>query len=148
MRTQVILSTDGACSGNPGPGGYAGILVYNGVEREIVGGALRTTNNQMELRAVIEGVRALKRPCCVTVETDSKYVITGLSNGSEWAKRGWRLKNGSAPKNVELWKELAALCAKGNHSIRFQYVPGHSGNERNERCDALAKAQIQMLKGE
>lgn len=148
MRINVTLSTDGACSGNPGPGGYAGILTYAGHEKIVKGSDPSTTNNKMELRAVIEGVRLLKKPCCVTVETDSKYVITGLAKGPEWAKRGWRLKSGAAPKNVEMWKELADLASKGNHTIRFQYIEGHSGNPNNERCDRIAKTQIQLLKGE
>ena len=148
MRINVTLSTDGACSGNPGPGGYAAILTYGEREKIVKGSEASTTNNKMELRAVIEGVRALKKPCCVTVETDSKYVITGLANGPEWAKHGWKLKSGGAPKNVEMWKELAELTSKGNHTIRFQYIEGHSGNRNNERCDKIAKTQIQLLKGD
>lgn len=146
MRINVTLSTDGSCSGNPGPGGYAGILSYNGIERVVKGSEAQTTNNRMELRAVIEGIRVLTKPCCVTVVTDSKYVMTGLANAPEWAKNGWRLKSGGKPKNVDMWQELAALTAKGNHTIKFQYVKGHSGHPVNERCDMLAKTQTKTSK--
>lgn len=148
MRTFVTLSTDGACKGNPGPGGYAGIFESGRHYMEYAGFRPSATNNSMELLAVVEGVRKLTHPCHITVETDSHYVCTGIANAPEWALKGWKLRNGKVPANVELWKELAALAKAGNHVIRYKYVEGHSGNEKNERCDRLAKQQIELnLKG-
>ena len=145
MRIQVTLSTDGACRGNPGPGGYAGILSCGKYRKEYAGyGGDQTTNNRMELTAVIEGISLLKKPCNVVVVTDSKYVISGIIGGPTWAANGWKLKSGSRPKNVDLWKKLQAVALEGNHTISFQYVKGHNGDEDNERCDQLAKEQIDL----
>ena len=145
MRTQIVMSTDGACKGNPGPGGWGAILKCGEHRKELAGYQPNATNNQMELRAVIEGIRALKKPCHVVVETDSHYVCTGIANGPQWALKGWKLRNGKEPANVKMWKELAALTKAGNHTLYYNYVKGHSGNPDNERCDQLAKEQI--LKG-
>lgn len=148
MRTNIIISTDGACKGNPGPGGYCGILRYGKKELEVYGFMKFSTNNRMELTAVVESIRKLTRPCNITIETDSYYVCTGIAKVSEWEKNGWKLRSGSAPKNVELWKQFQAIINEGNHSIHYQYVKGHSGNEYNERCDKIAKMQIEIhLKG-
>jgi ribonuclease HI len=141
---QVVLFTDGACRGNPGPGGWAYILRHpsTGVEKEASGGAPQTTNNQMELQAVIEGLMALKRRSNVQVITDSMYVAKGAREWMPgWKRNGWRRreKNRWAPvKNVELWQSLDALLQK--HEVRFTTIPGHSGHVENERCDELAVA--------
>jgi ribonuclease HI len=137
-RKSVALFTDGACSGNPGPGGYAVILQYGQHRRELTGGFRRTTNNRMELTAVIKGLEALKEPCAVTIFSDSEYVINGISKG--WA-RGWRAKHwrragGKTVPNWELWKRLLELCEY--HRVTLQWVEGHAGHEENERCDELA----------
>ena len=144
MRTNIIMATDGACSHNPGPGGYAAILRFGEAKKEIVGYEPKATNNSMELKAVVEGVRQLNRPCNIVVQTDSHYVCTGIANAPIWAKNGWKLTSGQIPKNIELWKELQALAAKGNHTLHYEYVKGHSGNPDNERCDQLAKEQIKL----
>ncbi|MEM6473858.1 MAG: ribonuclease HI [Planctomycetota bacterium] len=140
---RVALYTDGACSGNPGPGGWAFILrcLKTGKELERSAGEPQTTNNQMELRAVIEGLRALKEPCEVTLYADSSYVLQGMQSWiSGWKKRGWRRKEG-AVKNVELWKELDRLMTP--HTLKYEHVKGHSGHLENERCDQLAVAAYQ-----
>ena len=139
---EVELYTDGACRGNPGPGGWAYILRHlpTGKESEKAGGLADTTNNQMELRAVIEGLKALKRSCRVELFTDSEYVRQGLMSWmAKWKANGWRRKSKSGweeVKNVELWQELDRLVVK--HSIKFTRVAGHSGHPENERCDVLA----------
>jgi ribonuclease HI len=141
---QVILFTDGACKGNPGPGGWAYILRHpaTGVEKEASGGTRQTTNNQMELQAVIEGLRALKRRSTVEVVTDSVYVAKGAGEWLPgWKANGWRRreKNRWVPvKNVEFWQALDALLAR--HEVRFTTIAGHSGHAENERCDELAVA--------
>ncbi|MBP5308880.1 MAG: ribonuclease HI [Clostridia bacterium] len=139
---EVILYTDGACSYNPGPGGYAAILRYRNVERVITGGEAETTNNRMELLAVIVGLKALKEPCSVTVYSDSAYVVNAFEMGwlNSWANNGWRTADKKEVKNVELWRELYDLC--GSHLIKFNKVKGHAGDELNNRCDALARAEI------
>ena len=141
--TKVSLYTDGACSGNPGTGGYGTILVYidsNGLkhEKEFSEGYKVTTNNQMELMAVIVGLEALKKPCDVTIYSDSKYVVDAFNNNwiDGWIKRGWKTAGKSPVKNVELWKRL--LKAKESHDVTFVWVKGHAGHEYNERCDSLA----------
>ena len=148
METKIKVSiyTDGACSGNPGPGGYGTILVYtdnDGIkhEKELSSGFKCVTNNQMELLAVIVGLEALKRPCDITLYSDSKYVVDAFNNNwvDSWIKRGWKTAGKSPVKNVDLWKRL--LKAKENHDIEFVWVKGHAGHEKNERCDALAVAQ-------
>ena len=137
---KVCIYTDGACSGNPGPGGWAAILSCMGREKELSGGERETTNNRMELRAVIEALSALKEPCEVRYCSDSQYVINGLQKGwaKGWKRRGWRRKEGEL-KNPELWQRLDALL--GEHKVTVNWLRGHDGQEQNERCDALAVAE-------
>lgn len=140
-KPQVILFTDGACSGNPGPGGWAFILRHpaSGKEIERAGGEARTTNNRMELSAVIEGLRALTRPSKVEVWSDSKYVLNGLREWiTAWKARGWRTADKKPVKNKELWEELDRL--KSLHDMSFHWIEGHAGHPENERCDQLAVA--------
>ena len=141
----VHLFTDGACSGNPGPGGWAAILRTGERERELSGGDRATTNNRMELMGVISGLEALKRPCTVTIHTDSKYVLDGASKWIHgWKKNGWRTADKKPVKNVELWQRLDA--AQKMHKLRWVWVKGHSGHAENERADALARAAIATLR--
>lgn len=149
-KTKVTLYTDGACSGNPGKGGYGAILVHvdsNSVkhEKEFSQGFECTTNNQMELLAVIVGLEALKKPCSVTVYSDSKYVVDAFNNKwiDGWIAKGWKTAGKSPVKNVDLWKRL--LEAKKQHDVKFIWVKGHAGHEYNERCDSLA---VTAAKGE
>lgn len=137
---KVCIYTDGACSGNPGPGGWAAILSYNGHERELSGGEPATTNNRMELTAAISALEALKEPCEVELWTDSQYLARAVNEGwlAGWKRRGWRRKEGEL-KNPELWQALDALLAR--HKVSFNWLKGHDGHEYNERCDALAVAQ-------
>lgn len=135
----IDIYTDGACSGNPGPGGWGAILVYNGIEKEISGGEKMTTNNRMELLAVISALKALKEaPLEITITTDSKYVSDGISLGwaRGWRARGWKKSDGKPALNPELWDELLTLLDK--HSVTFNWVKGHAGHPYNERCDTLA----------
>ena len=138
---QVTIYTDGACSGNPGAGGWGTILVYKGKEREMSGGAAETTNNRMELTAVIEGLKALKEPCEVTVITDSQYVSNGITLGwaKSWKANNWRKKDKKPALNPELWDELLTLIDK--HSVKIEWIKGHAGHPENERCDELAVEQ-------
>ena len=143
MKTKVNIYTDGACSGNPGSGGYGTILVYidsDGVkhEKELSDGYKHTTNNRMELLAVITGLEALKVPCDVTVYSDSKYVVDAFNNNwiDTWIQKGWKTAGKSPVKNVELWQRL--IAAKDKHNVEFIWVKGHAGHEYNERCDELA----------
>ena len=135
---KVILYTDGACSGNPGPGGYAAILIYNNIEKEIVGGQKDTTNNKMEMMAVIKGLEMLKEPCEVEVYSDSAYVVNCFNQGwiYNWRKNGWKKEKKEPVKNKELWEELYELTKI--HKVEFIKVKGHSDNEYNNRCDRLA----------
>lgn len=137
---KVCIYTDGACSGNPGPGGWAAILSYNGHERELSGGEPATTNNRMELIAAISALEALKEPCEVELWTDSQYLARAVNEDwlAGWKRRGWRRKEGEL-KNPELWQALDALLAR--HKVSFNWLKGHDGHEYNERCDALAVAQ-------
>ena len=137
----VEIYTDGACSGNPGPGGYGTILVFKGLEREISGGEKSTTNNRMELTAVIEGLSALKEPCIVELYSDSKYVIDGLSKGwaASWQKNGWRKADKKPALNPDLWEKLLDLTHI--HQLHYHWVKGHADNPKNNRCDALAVAE-------
>jgi ribonuclease HI len=137
---RIELHTDGACSGNPGRGGWAAILVYGKHERELSGSEAGTTNNRMELRAVIEGLRAVREPCRVTVYSDSKYVINAFAQGwiETWQQRGWRKKDNKPVLNPDLWQELLVEVAR--HEVVWEWVAGHSGNRYNERCDLLAVA--------
>lgn len=142
VTPEVVLFTDGACKGNPGPGGWAYILRHpaSGKEREVAGGNPQTTNNQMELQAVIEGLKALSRPTRVEVVTDSSYVAKGSAEWLPgWKRNGWRRKEGTQwkpVKNVEFWQELDELL--GRHQVRFKLIKGHAGHVENERCDVLA----------
>lgn len=141
----VELYTDGACSGNPGPGGYGAILMYKGAEREISGAEKETTNNRMEIYAVIAGLNCLKEPCEVTVYSDSAYTVNAFENGwiQSWMKNGWKKADGKEVLNAELWQQLYALTQK--HTVRFVKVKGHADNEYNNRCDALARQAIKNL---
>lgn len=138
MKT-VTIYTDGACSGNPGPGGWGAILLYKGVEKELSGGEPMTTNNRMELTAVIRGLSRLKEPCAVTVYTDSQYISRAINENwlKKWKAAGFTKKGGL--KNAELWRELDQLMEK--HQVRVEWVKGHADNEYNNRCDALAVAE-------
>ena len=142
----VELFTDGACSGNPGPGGWAAILRMGARERELSGGEPATTNNRMELMGVISGLEALKRPCTVTINTDSKYVLDGASKWIHgWKKNGWRTADKKPVKNVELWQRLDA--AQKPHKLKWVWVKGHSGHVENERADELARLEVEKLRG-
>ncbi len=142
---EVTIFTDGACSGNPGPGGWGTILDYNGRRKELSGGEKNTTNNRMELTAVIEGLKALKEKCKVTVITDSKYVSDGINLGwaRGWKANNWRKKNKKPALNPELWDELLMLI--DNHVVTIKWIKGHAGHPENERCDNLAVAQSQKF---
>lgn len=137
---KVCIYTDGACSGNPGPGGWAAILTYGQNERELSGGESATTNNRMELMAVISALTALKESCEVELWTDSQYIEKAINEGwlAGWKRRGWKRKGGEL-KNIELWQELDRLL--GLHRVNFNWLKGHDGHEYNERCDALAVAE-------
>ena len=143
---EVILYTDGACSGNPGPGGWGAILVYKGKEKVMSGGMKETTNNRMEILAVIEGLKCLKEPCKVEIYSDSAYVVnTFLQSWLEnWIKNDWKTSSNKQVQNVDLWKELIALLNK--HEIHWNKVKGHADNELNNRCDALARGEIDKIK--
>ena len=136
----VEIYTDGACRGNPGRGGWGAILVYGGVEKELSGGEPETTNNRMELTAVISALRALREPCRVTLTSDSKYVIDAITKGwaVSWRAKGWRKADKSPALNVDLWETLLGLL--DIHDVTFVWVHGHTGHPYNERCDALATA--------
>ena len=140
MKT-VTIYTDGACSGNPGPGGWGAVLRYGKQEKELSGGAAETTNNRMELTGVIEALSALKEPCIVELYSDSKYVIDALSKRwvYGWQKRGWVKSNREPALNVDLWTKLLPLVER--HEVHYHWVKGHAENEYNNRCDALAVAQ-------
>lgn len=138
---RVDLFTDGACSGNPGPGGWGALLRYGGHEKELSGGEPQTTNNRMELKAVIEGLRAIKGRCDVTIHTDSQYVMKGVTLYLEnWKRRGWRTSDKKDVKNIDLWQELDALLPL--HALHWVWVRGHSGHVENERVDELARGAI------
>ncbi len=140
---QVDIFTDGACSGNPGPGGWGAILRYKGTDKEISGGEKQTTNNRMELTAVIEALKLLKEPCEVTLWTDSKYVADGLGKGwaAGWKKNGWRKADKKPALNPDLWDELLNLNDK--HTIKIQWIKGHASHPENEKCDRMAVAESQ-----
>ncbi len=143
---QITLYTDGACSGNPGPGGYAGILIYGDIRREYNGGEPSTTNNRMEVKAVIEGLKKLKYPCKVDIYSDSSYTVNAFLNGwiYGWKKKGWKKADGKPVLNVDLWEELIRLTSV--HEVKFHKVAGHADNELNNRCDELARAAIVQLR--
>ena len=147
MKT-VEIYTDGACSGNPGPGGWGAILRYGGAEKVLSGGEAETTNNRMELMAVIEALRQLREPCVVELYSDSKYVIDALSKGwvYGWKKKGWIKSDKKPALNVDLWETLLTLIAR--HDMRYHWVKGHAENEYNNRCDALAVAESRKFLNE
>ena len=142
----VIIYTDGSCSGNPGPGGWGAILKYGEHEKELSGGEANTTNNRMELTAVISALKLLKEPCEVELWSDSKYVVDAVDKGwvYGWQKKGWRKADNKPALNVDLWEELLPLLKK--HSVRWHWVKGHAENEYNNRCDALAVAESRKYK--
>ncbi|MBR2614123.1 MAG: ribonuclease HI [Clostridia bacterium] len=138
---EVLIYTDGACSGNPGAGGYCAILNYQGVEKVVSGGEKLTTNNRMEMLAVINGIKALKEPCIVKVVSDSQYVVSAFANGwiYSWQLNGWKTANKKEVKNVDLWEELIALTKI--HQIEFIKTLGHADDELNNRCDKIAREE-------
>lgn len=140
---KVIIYTDGACSGNPGPGGWAAILIYGDNKKEISGGDKNTTNNIMELTAIVEGLKALKVECEVDIYSDSAYSVNAFNQGwiYNWVKKGWKTASGEPVKNKEIWQELYNLTQK--HKVTFHKVKGHSDNELNNRCDELARGEIE-----
>ena len=139
---KIIIYTDGACSGNPGPGGWGSVLIYNDVKKEISGGSKETTNNIMEMTAVIEALKLLKEPCEVSLYSDSAYVVNTFEKGwiEDWMKKNWKTASNSPVKNKELWQELYELAKK--HKVTFNKVKGHADNELNNRCDELARNAI------
>lgn len=145
MEDKIIIYTDGACSGNPGPGGWGAILMYKDAKKEISGGCKQTTNNIMEITAVVEALKCLKVESDVQVYSDSAYTVNAFKQGwiYNWMKNGWKTSNGSAVKNKELWQELYALTKK--HKVEFIKVKGHADNEYNNRCDELARNAIKSL---
>lgn len=138
QRSEVEIFSDGACSGNPGPGGWGAILRWKGREKELSGGEKLTTNNRMELTAVIEALSALKFPCKVILTTDSRYVVDSVTKGwvYSWKKNGWKKGNKEPALNVDLWERLLPLLKA--HEVQFKWIKGHAGHLENERCDALA----------
>ncbi len=144
----VSIYTDGACSGNPGPGGWGAILIYNGVEKELSGGEAMTTNNRMELLGVISALQALKEPCEVELWSDSRYVIDALEKGwaKGWKARGWKRANKEPALNPDLWETLLALTE--THKLQYHWVKGHADNPWNNRCDALAVARRDFFAGQ
>lgn len=143
---KVNIYSDGACSGNPGPGGYGVILEYNGNEKVLSGGEENTTNNRMELMGVITGLEALKEPCEVVITTDSKYVVDAFNKNwiVSWRKKNWKKSDGKAVLNVDLWQRL--LTAMNGHNVTFVHILGHNGHEMNERCDSIAVKEREKYK--
>ncbi len=145
---KVTIYSDGACSGNPGPGGFGTVLVYNGIEKEISEGFKETTNNRMELLAAIRGLECLKEPCEVTIVSDSKYLCDAINKGwlENWKQKGWKKADKKPVLNVELWQQLDNLLTI--HTVSFEWIKGHNGHKYNERCDTLAVNEYQkFLKG-
>ena len=144
----VDIFTDGACSGNPGPGGWGSILRYGAFEKEISGGSAQTTNNRMEVTAVIEALRLLKEPCSVTLYTDSQYVVNGVTKGwaESWRANGWRKADKKPALNPELWETLLELLE--THEVEFVWLRGHAGHPENERCDLMAVEQSRKYRGD
>ena len=142
---QVEIFTDGACKGNPGPGGWGAVMRSGATEKEISGGEAQTTNNRMEMTAAIEALNALKRPCQVTIYTDSKYVMDGITKWVfGWQKNGWKTADRKPVKNAELWQALLAAAAP--HKVSWQWVKGHAGHPENERADQLACADAELFR--
>ena len=145
---EVVIYTDGACKGNPGPGGWGALLSAGTLQKELFGGELGTTNNRMELMAVIEALSALKRPCAVTLYLDSEYVRKGITEWIEgWKARGWRTAARQPVKNAELWQRLDAVVSNSGHRIDWRWVKGHSGDPGNEHADALANRGVLVALG-
>ena len=144
---KVVIYTDGACKGNPGPGGWGAVLrAADGAEKELCGGEAQTTNNRMEMMAVIEALTALKRPCHVVLHVDSQYVLKGMTEWLQgWKAKGWRTAAKQPVKNVDLWRRLDALVHQSEHRIEWQWVKGHAGDPGNERADALANQGVEQL---
>jgi ribonuclease HI len=144
----VVIYTDGACKGNPGPGGWGAMLTTDGNVKELFGGELATTNNRMEMTAVIEALSALKRPCRVTLHVDSQYVLKGMTEWIKgWKARGWRTAAKEPVKNVDLWQKLDALVTGSGHTIQWIWVRGHDGDPGNERADVLANKGVDLALG-
>lgn len=143
---QVVIYTDGACKGNPGPGGWGALLVYRGAEKELWGGDPSTTNNRMELMAAIESLAALTQPCVVDLTTDSQYVRKGITEWMRnWKRNGWKTASRQPVKNADLWQRLDIEVAR--HQVKWHWVKGHSGHPENELADALANKGVEQLKG-
>jgi ribonuclease HI len=139
----ITIYTDGACKGNPGPGGWGVLLKSGSVEKELFGGERLTTNNRMEMMAVIQALRALKRPCKVSLHVDSKYVLQGITEWLPgWKAKGWKTASKQPVKNVDLWQELDTLVQSGGHEIQWIWVKGHDGDPGNERADSLANRGV------
>jgi ribonuclease HI len=140
------IFTDGACSGNPGPGGWGAVLRYQGFEKELSGGEKETTNNRMELTAIIEALSCLKEPCSVTLTTDSKYAADGITKGwaRSWQKNGWKKADKKPALNADLWERLLQLL--DTHKVEIVWVKGHAGHPENERCDKLATTAIEKYR--
>lgn len=143
---KVEIYTDGACSGNPGPGGYGVVLIYDQIEKELSGSCLKTTNNRMEMLAAIKGLEILKKPCEVVLYSDSRYLVDAINKGwvKKWQANGWMRAKNKEAKNADLWKRL--LNAMKHHKIKLVWVRGHSDNEFNNRCDKLATTAIEKMK--
>ncbi|MBI2771067.1 MAG: ribonuclease HI [Burkholderiales bacterium] len=145
----IEIYTDGACKGNPGPGGWGVLLISGETEKELFGGELGTTNNRMEMMAVIEALQALKRPCSVTLHLDSQYVLKGITEWLPgWKAKGWRTAAKQPVKNVDLWQQLDKLVSQGGHTIDWRWVRGHNGDAGNERADALANRGVEVALGQ
>lgn len=145
----IDIYTDGACKGNPGPGGWGALLKSSDAQKELWGGELGTTNNRMEMLAVIEALAALKRPCKVTLHVDSQYVLKGMTEWLPgWKARGWKTATKAPVKNVDLWQRLDALVNNGQHQIEWRWVRGHNGDPGNERADELANKGVAMALGQ
>ncbi len=146
QRKHLEIFTDGACSGNPGPGGWGAVLRYQGIEKELSGGEASTTNNRMELTAIIEALSILKEPCDVTLTTDSKYAADGITKGwaASWKRNGWKKADKKPALNSDLWEKILELTA--THNVKIVWVKGHAGHPENERCDTLATTAITQFK--
>lgn len=141
----IEIYTDGACKGNPGPGGWGALLKSEGAQKELFGGELGTTNNRMEMMAVIEALSALKRPCHVTLHVDSQYVLKGMTEWlSGWKARGWKTAAKQPVKNVDLWQRLDTLVSSSGHTIDWRWVRGHNGDPGNEHADMLANRGVEL----
>ena len=142
----IDIYTDGACKGNPGPGGWGVLLISGNTEKELFGGEKNTTNNRMEMMAVIQALQALKRPCKVTLHVDSQYVLKGINEWMQgWKAKGWKTAAKQPVKNVELWQQLDTLVSSGGHDISWRWVKGHAGDPGNERADVLANRGVASI---